>query len=161
MHCLRGNHEQYLLDGLKASLDKEAFDARGGKETLESFGVKSIDKIPQKYLEFIQALPFFIELEKYLLVHAGLDFALDDPYADNFSMLNIREMQIDMDKTGGRSIVHGHVPTPVAEIVAAVKKHSSDICVDAGCVYTDREGMGHLVALDLETGELYLQENIE
>ena len=64
VQCLRGNHEQYLLDGLEFSWEEIAFKNRGGKETLASFGVEDIHKIPQKYLDFISALPFYIETEK-------------------------------------------------------------------------------------------------
>ena len=161
VRCLRGNHEQYLLDALASPWDEEVFLSRGGKETLESFGVKSSREIPVKYLSFIQALPFYINLEKYLLIHAGLNFALVDPYTDTSAMLNIREMSVDLKKTGGRSIIHGHVPTPVEEIEKSVQLDFSHISIDAGCVYYHHPNMSNLVALDLDLGKLYIQPNID
>jgi len=161
IHCLRGNHEQYLLDGLNDPADEERFLFRGGKETLESFGVNHIREIPAKYLQFIQALPFYLETEHFLLIHAGLDFSLDDPFADNDSMLNIREMQVDPDRIGGRIVLHGHVPTPVEEIKQSIKQSKAHISIDAGCVYTDQPGLGRLLALDLGSKKTYIQKNID
>ena len=159
--CLRGNHEQYLIDGLNSPWEEETFKLRGGKETLESFDVKSIEKIPQVYLDFILALPFYFELEKCLLVHAGLDFALDDPYIDSFSMLNIREMIIDPAKTGGRKIIHGHVPIPIETIEKSLLEKNSHISIDGGCVYRHLPNMSNLVALDLVSEKLFIQKNID
>ena len=154
--CLRGNHEQYLLDGLYHH-DIPAFLLRGGDATLSSFGVKAIDAIPRRYISFIESLPYYFELEKYLLIHAGLNFNLPDPYTDHFSMLNIREMSVDFEKTGGRRIIHGHVPTPYVEIQKMIAMKNDHFSIDAGCVYDQFPGMSHLVALDIDTEKLYIQ----
>lgn len=159
--CLRGNHEQYLLDGLHHFHDIPAFLLRGGDATLASFGVKSIEAIPVIYLSFIESLPFYFELEKYLLIHAGLNFNLPDPYTDHFSMLNIREMAVDFEKTGGRRIIHGHVPTPHPEIARAISMKNDHFSIDAGCVYDQYPGLSHLVALEIETEKLYIQPKID
>lgn len=161
IQCLRGNHEQYLLDGLEYSWEEIAFRNRGGKETLASFSVDAIHKIPQKYLDFISALPFYIETEKYLLIHAGLNFDLEDPYKDEFSMLNIRRMEIDLEKTGDKCIIHGHVPTPYQEIETALNFKNHHISIDAGCVYHHIHALNHLVALDISSQKLYVQQNID
>ena len=52
--CLRGNHEQYLIDGLSYTWEEIAFRNRGGTETLESFNAATIHDIPEKYLHFIR-----------------------------------------------------------------------------------------------------------
>lgn len=161
LHCLRGNHEQYLIDGLMYSWEEIAFLNRGGRETLTSFGVDTIRDIPKKYLDFIKALPFYIEIEKYLLIHAGLNFDLTDPYKDDFSMLNIRKMEVDLDKTGGKNIIHGHVPIPYQDIQDSLDFKNHHISIDAGCVYDHIPVLNHLVALDIQTGKLYIQHNIE
>ncbi len=161
VNCLRGNHEQYLLDGLHHFHDIPAFLLRGGDATLRSFRAKSIEEIPGKYIAFIDALPYYFELEKYLLIHAGLNFNLSDPYTDHFSMLNIREMDVDFEKTGGRRIIHGHVPTPHPEISRAIRLNNDHISIDAGCVYDQYPGLSHLVALDIDTEKLYVQPKID
>ena len=168
LKCLRGNHEQYLIDGLKYSWEEFAFLNRGGRETLQSFGVNNIHQIPEKYLSFISSLPFFFETEKYLLIHAGLNFDLEDPYKDEYSMLNIRDMEIDLKKTGNKKIIHGHVPNSYLDIEnaclpdrQALTFSENHISIDAGCVYPHFYAMNHLVALDLQSGKLYIQKNID
>lgn len=161
LYCLRGNHEQYLIDGLIYSWEEIAFLSRGGRETLSSFGVDAIGDIPNKYLDFIKSLPFYIELEKYILIHAGLNFDLTDPYKDDFSMLNIRKMQVDLEKTGGKNIIHGHVPMTYQDIKGDLDFKKHHISIDAGCVYDHIHALNHLVALEIQSGKLYIQHNIE
>ena len=159
--CLRGNHEQYLLDGLQFSWEEIAFLNRGGRETLESFGVDRVTDIPEKYLNFLKALPFYLELENYLLIHAGLNFDLTDPYRDDYSMLNIRKMEVDLNITGNRKIIHGHVPTAYQDIQESLTFSNHHVSIDAGCIYHHIHVLSHLVALDIDTLKLYLQPNID
>ena len=161
LKCLRGNHEQYLIDGLNYSWERIAFLNRGGRETLQSFGVENINQIPEKYLSFIQSLPFFFETENHLLIHAGLNFDLDDPYKDEFSMLNIRRMEVDMKKTGNKNIIHGHVPNSYMDIENALSFHDNHISIDGGCVYSHIQVLNHLIALEINSGLLYLHKNID
>ena len=161
VHCLRGNHEQYLIDGLDYSWEEIAFRNRGGLETMQSFGISTIHEIPTKYLDFITALPFYIELESFLLIHAGLNFDLADPFKDDFSMLNIRKMHVDLEKTGGRVLIHGHVPTPASQIEKDLEFEDHHVSIDGGCVYTHLSYLQQLVALDIGTRKLYLQNNID
>ncbi len=168
LKCLRGNHDQYLIDGLKYSWEEIEFLNRGGRETLKSFGVENIHQIPEKYLNFIKSLPLYFETEKYLLIHAGLNFDLDDPFKDDFSMLNIRSMEVDLTKTGNKKIIHGHVPNSYLDIEnaclpdrQALTFHDNHISIDGGCVYTHIPNTNHLVALEMQSGKLYIQKNIE
>ncbi|MCK5105263.1 MAG: serine/threonine protein phosphatase [Cyclobacteriaceae bacterium] len=161
LKCLRGNHEQDLIDGLKYSWVEIDFLNRGGRETLQSFGVNNIHQIPEKYLSFISSLPFFFETDKYLLIHAGLNFDLEDPYKDEYSMLNIRDMEIDLKKTGNKKIIHGHVPNSYLDIENALTFHDNHISIDGGCVYTHILNTNHLVAIEIQSGKLYIQKNID
>jgi serine/threonine protein phosphatase 1 len=160
-YCLRGNHEQYLIDALEDPNKEMEFLSRGGIETLQSFGVNSIHDIPEEYLEFIFNLGFYIELPEYLLIHAGLDFKQKNLFSDEFAMLNTRVMQVDPDKIGGRMIVHGHVPTPLIEIEKSLGFKNHHVSIDAGCVYKHIHALRHLVALELNTRELFVQQNID
>ncbi len=161
LKCLRGNHEQYLIDGLTYSWEEIAFIGRGGRETLQSFGVEKVHDIPSGYLNFISSLPFFFEPEHYLLVHAGLNFDLEDPFKDDYSMLNIRNMEVDLTKTGNKKIIHGHVPVSYLEIEKTWAHPCNHISIDGGCVYSHIDGLNHLVALDIQSGLLYHQKNID
>jgi serine/threonine protein phosphatase 1 len=158
LKCLRGNHEQYLLDALLYTWEEISFLSHGGEATLRSFSVDNVRDIPSKYLDFIRGLPYFFETEKYLIVHAGLNFDLADPFKDDYSMLNIRDMEPQPAAIGGKVIVHGHVPTPLTRIQSmAADRQTPEICLDGGCVYNHREGI--LVGMDLEDRQLYYAQN--
>lgn len=159
--CLRGNHEQYLLDALQFSWEEIAFKNRGGLETLASFKAETVHDIPVRYLDFLKSLSFYIELEKYLMIHAGLNFDLADPFKDDFSMLNIRNMEVAPERIGNRIIIHGHVPTAYQAIEVSLCSENQHICIDAGCVYHHIHALNHLVALELNTRKLYIQKNID
>ncbi len=159
--CLRGNHEQYLIEGLNDPEKEIEFLSRGGIETLQSFGVDTIKGIPEKYLEFILNLGFYIDLEDYLLIHAGLDFKQKDLFQDEFAMLNTRVMKVDPSRIDGRQIIHGHVPTPLAAIETSLDFKYHHISIDAGCVYRHIHALNHLIALDINVRKLYIQKNIE
>lgn len=156
---LRGNHEEMLLG---ASGDWSLFRLwvmNGGNATLDSFGAKSSTDIPAPYRRFIEALPYVIVLDDYVLVHASLNFQNPDPLADTMTMLWSRSTDIRKDLIGGRKVIGGHTPQ---KLDAIRKTLTTDrIMLDNGCVYTERKGMGRLVALELNSMTLYLQENID
>ena len=77
--CLRGNHEQMLLNILDEA--SHPYDP-GDEQLLDSFGVNHAMRIPEKYIEWCRQLPYFFEVDEYLLVHAGFDFNGPDPLAD-------------------------------------------------------------------------------
>jgi serine/threonine protein phosphatase 1 len=158
--CLRGNHEQYLLDALVYKWEEISFLSRGGEATLRSFNVEDVRDIPSGYLDFIRGLPYYFETKEYLIIHAGLNFDLTDPFKDDYSMLNIKDMDPRPEAIGGRTILHGHVPTPLASIISmASDPHTPEICLDGGCVYIQREGSSYLVGMDLGDRRLYYVEN--
>ena len=118
IHCLKGNHEDYCVKSweedqhwhlLKPDVQK-LWENVGAKETYKSFGVKRPREIPEKYIEWMRNLPYYYELENYILVHAGMNFNAPDPFKDTYSMINVRDFKVDFEKTGGRRIIHGHLP---------------------------------------------------
>lgn len=161
--ALRGNHEQILLDGLKYRWEEIAFRNKGGIETLKSFGVRDLHEIPEKYISFIAATSYFYETGDFLIVHAGLNFDLEDPFRDDYSMLNIRQMKVEPAKIGNKILIHGHTPLPWKTIEAKIGEGKKDFeyNLDAGCVYPEYEGYGWLAALDLNNWEVHGQENVE
>ncbi len=162
--CLRGNHEQMLLDSFNDPFDLQLWQNHGGIDAMKSFKVKSIDEIPEDYLRWFDALPYYMEVDDYILVHAGLNFNLPNPFDGAQSMIWIRNWydQIKKDWLGHRIIVHGHVPTKASSIrdnLSKIKEKSTMI-IDGGCVYNVKE-LGYLFALDLDKKQLYEQKNIE
>ena len=160
--CLRGNHEDMLL----RSYDGDAMYARmwrnnGGDQTMESFGLQyDIRQIPSEYIEFMRGLDYHVDLDECVMVHAGLNFDLDNPFRDQYSLLWLRHWYKKLDRNwlGKRIIIHGHTPKPKRHIEESLF-HLGDLPIlniDAGCyVY------GHLCAFDQTNGKLYFQENLD
>jgi len=162
LQCLRGNHEQLLLDLRDGIISRDGFDARGGYATFDSFQVQHATAIPQPYFNWIEGLVHYKELPGYILVHAGLDFSLEDPLTNLDAILNIKDFPVDPVWLNGRKILHGHNPKPLHEILEIVQDPAAiEIPLDAGCVYTDRPGQGFLVALELTNWDLYHTPNAE
>ena len=162
VYSVRGNHEQLLLDAFNNNEKNELFKDRGGKETLESFQVGNIHDIPNVYIDFINELPYFIELKDYVIVHAGFDFSLDNPFSDYESMLTIRNFTMSPASLNYRKVIHGHNAINLQEIYRSIiEPNSYQLNIDNGCVYKDKEGMGNLFVLNLNDHSFHIQKNIE
>ncbi len=160
--CLRGNHEQMLIDGLTNASWQISWLRNGGAETLASFGIEELSDMPEAYVHFFEETRLWYEVGDYLCVHAGLNFAAKDPLADSFSILWIREWYQDISYKwlGKRIILHGHTPMPIGFI--EMQWHHLTrrryLNLDNGCVYgmrKDRQGLGNLLALHVEECMLY------
>jgi len=171
--ALRGNHEEFLLDNYALagqnrgffktkeykSLKKEWLDF-GGKDTLKSFGVKSVLKIPQKYIDWMNQLEYFYEFSDYVLVHAGLNFKPDDVFADKKSMLWAKEFKIIPSKIGYRQLIHGHSPVDLEYIHHCINQEKHDfIDLDNGVYMSQKPGFGNLLAFELNEKLLITQHN--
>ncbi len=173
--ALKGNHEDVLVElydacrqprsswwGQFGDRKNKAWLDMGGKTTLESFGVRHVRDIPEAYIEWMRRLPHYAELDRFVLVHAGLNFRNEDPFEDKQSMLWLREYEIKPDRIGGRKIIHGHVPVNMELITQAI--HSSFykfIDLDNGPYLSGRDGFGNLVALELNSMEMVIQYNMD
>jgi serine/threonine protein phosphatase 1 len=131
--------------------------------TLDSFNTARIHDIPIEYRRWLHALPYEIELPDFVLVHAGYNFALPptEMRRDYRTMLTTKSFTFDPSRLGGKRLLHGHVPTPVADIKAAVAARAGAIGLDAGGVYRHNPELRHLAALNLDSWELHLVENRE
>ena len=74
------------------------------------------------------------------------------------------KMEPDVEFTKGKSIIHGHVITSLSEIFDAIMDQTAYIPIDNGCYraleYAET-AYGTLLALNLDTMRLIVQENIE
>ncbi len=167
---LKGNHEDLLEKAIDDNKYLLAWFQNGAEPTLKSFGIHEdeiygpevLRHIPEKYIRFISALPYYYDLDDYIIVHAGLNLSGPGRFEDIHSMLWSREIKglnlLD-DKT---AIVHGHTPMPIQTIRSNLKNtESKNLNIDAGCVYTGLPGYGRLVGLDLDSRIIYVQENID
>jgi serine/threonine protein phosphatase 1 len=159
VQCLRGNHDQMLL---KAAIKGESalnLSLPEKELVLQSFGIQEFEQLPPKYINFLKSLPYYLELPDYFLVHAGFDFKQDDIFKDKEAMLNIRGYKLTPAKLNNKRLLHGHTPVALHTIKKSVAHSSYSLNLDAGCVYYKNASYGNLIALDLDSQELYIQPN--
>lgn len=179
VHCLKGNHEEMMVQAVRDSSEIPMWLYNGGQEALASFGVDEPGQIPARYLRFIDKLPCYFEVDEYILVHAGLNFVGDEkkedksgflwkmhnPLQDTHAMLWIRWWYDDIDWNWmkDRVVIHGHTPIDSDEIWDMYEFLDEDqiLDIDNGCFAKYKEGLGKLCAFDLTNRELFFQENID
>ena len=158
--CLRGNHEQILIDawieekglsiprlrdmslvyaGEAYASDLEVFRLNGGFYTLKSYEVDSPCQIPGKHIEFIRSTRLWHQVENFLFVHAG---ATAEPIEEQDARTLLWERFAPPGRNGEVHVV-GHNPTtnglPIFE--------PGRISVDTGATYGKK-----LTAVDVLTG---------
>ena len=170
---IKGNHEDMCVKAYEADQKRRLFGGKcqeqkdwetvGAKATLESFGVKHPREIPQLYIDWMNACIPYIELEEYILVHAGMNFNIDDPFEDLKSMMWTRRFKVDFGKTHGKKIVHGHIPVDYSFINLVIENADlyDFIALDNGVFVTDRPSLGNLTAFNPDTKEIVAQSNID
>ncbi len=159
IHTLRGNHEQMLLNSAN---DEHAFlhwTTNGGENTLASFQIDGIKKLKPQYLNFLRRTKFFIETKDFILVHAGLNFTLENPLADKDAMLWIRNFTVDKNYLKAKLLIHGHTPMRRAHILS--QPLESPINLDGGCVYKNKTEYGSLFALNFYEKKLLEVKNVD
>lgn len=171
---LKGNHEQTLLDAIdkEKNLKKGFFgkpknqtfinwyESYGGRQALNSYGLKDLNGFPQAHEDFLRSLQLYHQTDDYYFVHAGFNFANEDILSDTHAMLWIRDFDYDAKKAGGRKVVHGHVPVQLEFLKECISlPHVGFIPLDTGCVYRQRLGLGYLSGLDLTNGILHSVKN--
>jgi serine/threonine protein phosphatase 1 len=158
IHTLRGNHEQLMLESTEDSESLKLWFENGGKITLSSFGVSSYADLDLQYREFFEETQYYVIKDKFIFVHAGLDWWANDPFQNTEAMLWSRDPFVDRKKLGDRIIVHGHTTLPKEVIL---KQTGPNINIDGGCVYPHAEGYGYLVALEVHEQKYYIVRNAE
>ena len=173
VHFLKGNHEDMCVKAFEADKKKKLFggkhieqkewEAVGAKKTLESFRVKHPREIPQLYIDWMNACLPYIELDEYIIVHAGMNFKIDNPFEDERSMMWTRKFQVDFNKSHGKKIIHGHIPVDYSFMTLVIENNDAYdfIALDNGVFVTDKPGMGNLMAFNPVTKQLMAQSNMD
>ena len=173
--ALKGNHEEFFIKAWdeekelknfyffkQANRSKMQWLKHGGAQAMQSFGTENLLEVPAHYIEWMRNLPLYMELDKFVLVHAGLNFEIPNPYDDTQAMLWVREFKVRPHKIGFRRIIHGHVPVSLDFIDLTIKSSSYPfVDLDNGCYMSNRSGFGTLLALELGSMELKIQPNID
>lgn len=172
VRSVRGNHEEMLVDAyLYKTLERyRLWMLNGADATLASYGIESykyndeavLNQLPESHIDFIRKMPYYIELDDYIIVHAGINFKAEDPFKDKRSMVWCRDCSNDLSLSGNRLIVHGHTPIALREIQKmAERRNMTQLNIDAGCVYKEYPRMGNLAALNLDNFKVYYTENMD
>lgn len=141
----------------------------GGYYTLRDWAK---DGMPRNILLQIATLPAFVELENYVLMHAGCN-EFEYEYKDNSAMIWDRDHFFDDWNVRGTTLIHGH--TPVSYLPASIRHdlhhttwspvvyaNNTKICMDTACFHTNR-----IFVLNLDTkefipfvGEIAMEETL-
>ncbi len=157
IHCLLGNHDLIILNHLTGTITQS-------HERLHSWNSECFYHTGERehYINFLNNLPYFIEMEDCFLVHAGFDFSAPQPFEAWEAMLNIVGIDVDNKLVMGKKIIHGHFPQTLDTIKSAIDKNSQVIGLDNGCVYQGiRKEQGCLLCLDLTGNKLYQQQKVD
>jgi serine/threonine protein phosphatase 1 len=159
INSVRGNHEEMLLNACSNRNEFILWLENGGDATLRSFDVEDACEIPLSYRKFLDSLPYYILLDSFVLCHAGINCTAPDPFADTVSMLWGRDLPAIPERIGNRRVICGHTVHRLSEISANLE--TNVITLDGGCVFTESNALGNLVALELETKTVHHSCNID
>jgi serine/threonine protein phosphatase 1 len=168
--CLRGNHEQMLLDFLDEGAPLWLHPAVGGHHTFGQYtGLRLTDElrswweearrrlrdsIPSEHLEFLRAMPLFHEDEHALYVHAGLDGEKHPCETDSRHLLWSRDPDF-YKHYYGKPCVFGHTPTPLLPLLGRLGRHGIYVSHSAIGIDTGYDPSCALTCLRLPEFELY------
>lgn len=173
--ALKGNHEEFMAKAYeeeqqlksflffkKANKSKEMWLKYGGLEAMKSFRTTNLAEIPPFYIDWINQRPLYHQLDKFFIVHAGLNFDIPDPLQDTHAMTWVREYRIDPSKINNRRLIHGHVPVSLDFIYLTLNNGTYPfVDIDNGCYMVNKAGYGNLIALELNSMELKVQANVD
>ncbi|UZR93568.1 metallophosphoesterase family protein [Chondrinema litorale] len=159
VYPLRGNHEQMLLDAARldpVSVLNQYLDFNNTRDLLDGN-----NDIKPQYVEFMDKLPYYYELEDYYLVHAGFNFTVENPFTEYDDMIWIRKFSANKRLLKEKKLIHGHTPTNLDDIKYAIDEKKPVIPLDNGCVYYNSYAvglpnwnMGNLLCFDLDSLEI-------
>ena len=168
--CLRGNHEQMLLDFLDEAAPLWLHPAVGSNHTFGQYtGYKLNDELrswweeaqrrvrdslPPEHLSFFRALPLFYEDEHAFYVHAGLDGEKHPQETDTRHLLWSRNPDF-YKHYYGKPCVFGHTPTPLLPLLGRLGRHGIYVSHSAIGIDTGYDGVSPLTCLQLPEFNLY------
>lgn len=168
--CLRGNHEQMLLDFLEGHTSIWLTPVTGGERTFEQYTGHPVrarteadveemrrlfeEKFPPEHLAFMQSLPFYYEDEHAIYVHAGLDEGKHPSESSPMSLLWMRDMDFYKNYRG-KPCVFGHTPTPLLPLRGRLGRHGIYISHSAVGLDTGYNHQSPLSCISLPDFNLY------
>jgi serine/threonine protein phosphatase 1 len=72
-----------------------------------------------------------------------------------------KDFKVDKNKTGGKKVIHGHVPVEMSMIDLFKNNNYDFLPLDNGIYYKNKDGFGNLLAYNIDTNEVFAQHNID
>ena len=133
VEMVRGNHEQAFIDGIRNNTYLSPALQRLKKDMKKNLN---------KWIKWLSALPFYIEEEDFLVVHAGLVPEEHPKHSDPYLLMNIRtwDGKGEIIKSGfhppwysfykkDKLVIYGHWANQGLNV------RRNTIGLDTGCVY--------------------------
>jgi len=168
--CLRGNHEQMLLDFMEGSANLWITPVTGGERTFEQYVGRALNitseqdlddagraienALPAEHLEFFHTLPFYHEDDYAIYVHAGLEPEKHPKDTPPQSLLWMRDMEFYKNYRG-KPCIFGHTPTPLLPLRGRLGRHGVYISHSAIGIDTGYNYQSPLTCLSLPDFALY------
>jgi serine/threonine protein phosphatase 1 len=168
--CLRGNHEEMLMDFLDGISNIWLTPVTGGEKTFEQYTGQPVrvdsekdledlrhvfeESLPHEHLEFFRQTPYYHEDEYAIYVHAGLDQGRHPTESSSTSLLWMRDMDFYKNYRG-KPCVFGHTPTPLLPLRGRLGRHGIYISNSAIGLDTGYNQQSPLSCLSLPDFSLY------
>lgn len=168
--CLRGNHEQMLLDFIEGTANLWITPVTGGERTYEQYTGKALvinseqdlsdtrkeieNSVPPDHLDFFSALPHYHEDDYAIYVHAGLDRKKHPRDTAPQALLWMRDMDFYKNYKG-KPCIFGHTPTPLLPLLGRLGRHGIYISHSAIGIDTGYNMQSPLSCLSLPDFALY------
>ncbi len=168
--CLRGNHEQMLLDFMEGSANLWITPVTGGERTFEQYANKRLmitkekdlddarreieASVPADHLDFFHSLPHYHEDDYAIYVHAGLELEKHPRDTEPQALLWMRDMEFYKNYRG-KPCIFGHTPTPLLPLLGRLGRHGIYISHSAIGIDTGYNLQSPLSCLSLPDFTLY------
>lgn len=124
--CLKGNHEEMMVGGLRGLSVRSMWLANGGEETLASYP----GGVPDAHIQWLDALPLIHRDRHRIFVHAGVDDT--KPIAQQ-SASTLLWMRTDRDYFHPEGyVVHGHMPNTDGPLILSGRADLDTLAVRTG-----------------------------
>lgn len=157
-HCLRGNHEQLMLNALpEEGRHPQAWQAwlySGGLTTITSY--QDLGILPRDHLHWMESLPLYLDLGDIWLVHAGVHpkMPLDFQTEEEFCWIRREFHEIPKPFFSDKLIIIGHTITFTFDGIepGSLVQGQGWLGIDTG-VYHAKSGW--LTGLDITNHKVY------
>lgn len=154
--CLRGNHEEMLLDVVgSGEVSIEFYQGwlySGGHATVTSYD----SKIPQDHIDWIRNLPLYLDLGDIWLVHAGVSprFTIEEQNSEQFCWIREEFHGSNEPYFKDKLIITGHTITFTLPGVqpGQIAAGAGWLDIETGAYH---QNSGWLTALDIDSGKVY------